>query len=229
MAIFYLISKIPFIILTCLIIYLVYKFFISFCNMLFRRENKTIFESICIFFDPYKQSFFNKITWKSFLIFSLFLGIMIYFYVYTSTELLDGKNGKYIGDNIFYNIIVYFPNYLIHEFSHRFFAHFRFDWLTTFAGNFIECLIPFIVSLFFLQLKGGNFFRCISLYWLSTAFYDAGIYVADARASLLALTSSDMVSNFNSGIVKGDWYYILSPLGLLEYDIIIGNIFKIWI
>ena len=76
-------------------------------------------------------------------------------------------------------------------------------------------------------VKGGNFFRCISLYWLSTAFYDAGIYVADARASLLALTSSDMVSNFNSGIVKGDWYYILSPLGLLEYDILIGNILKI--
>ena len=32
------------------------------------------------------------------------------------------------------------------------------------------------------------------------------------------------MSNFAPGAVKGDWHYILEPLGLLEYDVLIGNI-----
>ena len=64
----------------------------------------------------------------------------------------------------------------------------------------------------------------VLLYWVATTLYGAGIYAADARAMQLKLTSSDMMSNFAAGTVKGDWWYILQPFGLLEKDVLIGHI-----
>lgn len=144
------------------------------------------------------------------------------------------------------NIFIYFPNYLIHEFAHNIVGRIAFmgaymlsgscagaarecypvaSWLTTLAGNGVETLVPTLCILFFLQLQGGRLILPPLLYWCGTTWYDAARYVSDARASKLPLTSSDMMTNYAPGTVKGDWHYILQPIGLLDYDLIIGQIF----
>ena len=129
------------------------------------------------------------------------------------------------------NIFVYFPNYLTHEMlGHNLVGNilFRFgyalhhpqwgQWLATLAGNGIETLVPFVILLCLLQLKGGRWGVPPVLYWLASTFYGAGVYVADAKACSLPLTSSDMITNYKPGEICGDWHHILKPLGWLNYD-----------
>jgi len=127
-------------------------------------------------------------------------------------------------DTMLNNLFVYLPNYLTHEFSHRFWCVFGWEWWCYASGNGMETLIPLALCLGALQMRGGRYLLPVLLYWLATTLYGAGIYAADARAMQLKLTSSDMMSNFAAGTVKGDWWYILQPLGLLEKDVLIGHI-----
>lgn len=163
--------------------------------------------------DPYRQSFlfFKWGFW------SIFVcgGLMVWLGLHPQSGFV-----KAALDNMF----VYLPNYLVHEFSHRFWCSLRWEWVCYASGNAMETLLPLALCLAALRLKGGRYLQPFLLYWLATALYGAGIYAADARASALPLTSSDMMSNFTPGTVKGDWHYILEPLGLLEYDVLIGHI-----
>ena len=127
-------------------------------------------------------------------------------------------------ETILDNRFVYLPNYLTHEFSHRVWCHFRWEWWCYASGNAMETLIPLALCFAMLGHPGGRYVLPFLLYWLSTTLYGAGIYAADARAMKLALTSSDMLSNYAPGVMKGDWWYILQPLGLLEKDVLIGQI-----
>ncbi|MBQ7907919.1 MAG: hypothetical protein IJ311_00215 [Elusimicrobiaceae bacterium] len=122
------------------------------------------------------------------------------------------------------NIFVYLPNYLTHEFSHRLWCSLRWQWWCYASGNGMETLIPLFLCFWALRLRGGRYLLPVLTYWLGTTLYGAGIYASDARASKMPLTSSDMMTNFAPGEIKGDWHYILEPLGLLEYDVIIGKI-----
>lgn len=133
------------------------------------------------------------------------------------------------------NVFLYLPNYLTHEMAgHNLVGQIGWricygscqavgEWWMAAMGNGVETLIPLGLLLFMLRLSGGRWLLPILWYWLGSTLYGAGIYASDARAMKLPLTSSDMISNFAPGTVKGDWYYILEPLGLLNYDIIIGR------
>lgn len=133
------------------------------------------------------------------------------------------------------NIFVYFPNYLIHEMvGHNLVGNLGWRicyhscpafgaWWAAAMGNGMETLVPLGLLLACLRISGGRFLLPGLWYWLASTFYGAGIYAADARACALKLTSSDMMTNYAPGEVKGDWHYILQPLGLLDYDIIIGR------
>lgn len=165
-----------------------------------------------------------------------------------TTAILGFYHWKYIAfvKTLISNIFTYFPNYLIHEFAHRIVGSFLFqaayryspcttasvqdcypiaNWLTTLAGNGVETGIPILLTLLALHIQGGKWLLPPLFYWTASTWYEAGIYVSDARASKLPLTSSDLLTNYAPGEVKGDWYHILEPLNLLEYDIIIGYIF----
>lgn len=187
--------------------------------------------------DPYRQSvlFFKWNFWR---ILGVTAAVLYVFHIQQTSGLIQT-----LQDNIF----VYFPNYLIHEFAHNIVGRITFmgahvlsggcealgarecypvaSWITTFAGNGVETLVPTAGILFFLQLQGGRWVLPPLFYWCGTTWYDAARYVSDARASKLPLTSSDMMTNYAPGTVKGDWHYILQPLGMLDYDVIIGQIF----
>ena len=163
--------------------------------------------------DPYKQSFlyFKWDFWT------------VFFFATAIGWLCVHAYGHW-ADNALNNVFVYLPNYLTHEFSHRFWCMTRWEWWCYASGNGMETIIPLALCFMALRIRGGRYLEPFLLYWLSTTLYGAGIYAADARAMKLPLTSSDMMSNFSPGVVKGDWWYILEPLGLLEYDVIIGHI-----
>ena len=128
------------------------------------------------------------------------------------------------------NIFVYLPNYLTHEMlGHNLVGVALFgvgnlfspqagEWLVFLAGNGTETLLPLVILLVLLSIEGGRWLLPPVLYWLATTFYGAGVYVQDARACSLPLTSSDMMTNYKPGEVCGDWHYILEPIGLLNYD-----------
>ena len=170
-------------------------------------------KNIIRWLDPYKQScFYFRWSFWSVLVFGLL--------VWWGWTQIDSNFMQMLLDNRF----VYLPNYLTHEFSHRIWCRFGWEWWCYASGNGMETLIPLALCLAMLGHHGGRYVLPFLLYWLSTTLYGAGIYAADARAMKLPLTSSDMLSNFAPGTVKGDWWYILKPLGLLEKDVLIGNI-----
>ena len=163
--------------------------------------------------DPYKQSFLY-FQWDFFSLL-FFIAVVWWFCIHPNSMLLQGAL-----DNIF----IYLPNYFTHEFSHRVWCNFRWEWWCYASGNVMETLIPLTLCVVALGYRGGRYLEPFLLYWVATTLYGAGIYAADARAMKLALTSSDMLTNYAPGEVKGDWWYILQPLGLLDKDVLIGQI-----
>ena len=138
-------------------------------------------------------------------------------------------------NNFFFRLILYFPNYLIHEMvGHNMVGQLGYAlcyasckslgmWWMAAMGNGVETAVPLGLLFVSLRISGGRYLLPALWLWLGDTLYEAGIYAADARAMKLPLTSSDMISNFAPGEVQGDWYHILEPLGLLNYDIIIGR------
>lgn len=163
--------------------------------------------------DPYHQSFlFFRWNYLTLPLFILAVGWTWYHVQHPAVEfLLD-------------NPFIYFPNYFVHEFSHRIWCSFKWEWWCYASGNIVETLVPLAICLGLLGHHGGRYALPPMLYWLSTTLYGAGIYAADARASALTLTSSDMLNTYAPGVMKGDWYYILQPLGYLDKDVVIGQV-----
>ena len=210
----YYFTYVPKIIVAIVLLYIIYKVICSFYyNVLLSEEGITFKQSIFY----YKYNFV--------LVLILLSLIALFYYLYIPPEMIE--DGKYVKNSILSNSFTYLPNYLVHEFSHRFFCVFGFDWWTWACGSAVEILFPCLIYLFSLQLRGFSLFTPILFYWIASALYDTGIYASDAVVSKLALTSSNFVSDFKPGEVKGDWYYILKPLGLLDYADKIGLIFEI--
>ena len=220
-------AKLPKIIAFLVILYILIKVFRAFIRDCFSYGEDSFLKRIVNFLDPYHQSIFcYKYRWFSFLI---IIGITyLLCKIYIPPTMLSYEKGMYAASSILNNPITYFFNYIVHEnLGHNMFCTFGQNWFCYFAGNFIETLVPIIIYLFSLQLRGGLFFSPALLFWISTTFYEAGIYASDAQASKLALTMSDMVSEAAAGTVKGDWYYTLSHFHILNHAETVGLILEI--
>jgi len=107
-------------------------------------------------------------------------------------------------------------NILFHEAGHWIFGFFG-EFIQALGGTLGELLMPFVFVLYFkktLSISGQVF----SWWWFSTALYDISIYIADARARVLPLIG---------GQDGHDWAYLLGELGLLNFDIVISQLFLI--
>ncbi len=220
-------GKLPKIFVFLVILYILIKVFKAFMRDCFGYSEDPFFKRIYNFFDPYRQSIFcYKYKWYTIL---LLIGLIyLLCKIYIPPEMLSYEKGMYAAQSILSNHATYLINYLTHEnLGHNLSCVFGWEWYCYFSGDFTQIMIPFILYLFSLQLRGGMFFSPVLLYWLSTAFYSAGIYASDAAVSKLALTSSDMVTDHAAGVMKGDWYYILTPFNALPYAQIIGLVFEV--
>lgn len=112
----------------------------------------------------------------------------------------------------------------MHEAGHVF-----FQIITLFMGRFLILIggtvleVGFPLGFAFLLFKNQAFFSgsCF-IWWAGKIFIGVGAYMADARAQKIVL-----FPHMRAG-VPGDWYYIFESLGLLNFDVIIGTLVKIF-
>ena len=63
----------------------------------------------------------------------------------------------------------------------------------------------------------GKFIYTLGLLWLGQNFINISVYAADAQARKLPLLGGNKVYH--------DWHYLLSEIGILEYDCLVGYTF----
>ncbi len=111
-------------------------------------------------------------------------------------------------------------NFVIHEVGHPLFGFFgRF--LTAAGGTIFQLLVPLIFTLvaFLGRYQVAVWFF---VFWFGQNFIHVSIYIADARAHELELFTPAMMSQAMSQeeVHKHhDWTYLLTQLGLLDFDI----------
>ncbi len=106
-------------------------------------------------------------------------------------------------------------NLIIHEGGHGIFYFFpRFIYIA--GGTIMQILIPGLVVLYF-YVNGYRTGIQFGLLWLGQNFINVSVYAADAQVRKLPLLGG-------RGSVH-DWHYMLSSLGILQYDYVIGYIF----
>lgn len=107
----------------------------------------------------------------------------------------------------------------VHELGHMVFGIFG-QFIGILGGTFAQILFPLGVMVGF-YLQRDYFAICFSFGWLATSFYGVATYAADARSQSLPL-----VSPFGGETIIHDWDFILSKLGLLQFDAQVGNFFR---
>ena len=119
-----------------------------------------------------------------------------------------------------YNSLFKVLNLGIHELGHFAFA-FCGEFLHIAGGTILQCLVP-IISMFMFYRQRDFFAIAIAFGWLSTNLLDVATYMADARDMMLPL-----VSPFGGEDIVHDWNYLLSALGLLEWDMRLAFLVRI--
>jgi len=106
-------------------------------------------------------------------------------------------------------------NLVIHEAGHLFFKFFG-KFIYTLGGTMMQIILPSLIVWTFLK----NNYRTgvqFSLLWLGQNFINISVYAADAQARKLPLLGGKKVYH--------DWHYMLTELGILEYDYLVGYFF----
>lgn len=106
-------------------------------------------------------------------------------------------------------------NLIFHEAGHVVLMFFG-NLLHVLGGTIFEIGVPAIVIVHFARSKQW-FSAAFASWWLSTAFLSVSIYASDARERVLSLITNDVSTH--------DWYNLLSMLGILKYDDIVGGFF----
>jgi hypothetical protein len=118
---------------------------------------------------------------------------------------------KYLQDPRYWNVFSYL-NLGIHELGHYVFSFFGV-FVHVLGGTLLECLAPVFGVINFYRQR--DFFAiAVCFGWLSTVLFGVAAYAGDARTMGLPL-----VTPFGLDTpVTHDWNYLLSRLGLLQYD-----------
>ena len=108
----------------------------------------------------------------------------------------------------------------IHELGHFIFG-FLGQFLGVAGGTIFQLFVP-IFAVFNFYRQNDFFSMTLSFGWLSTNLFSVATYVSDARALELPL-----VTPFGGDSVVHDWEYLLSTMNVLEYDTVIGSVFRV--
>jgi hypothetical protein len=109
----------------------------------------------------------------------------------------------------------------IHELGHVIFG-FLGQFMGVAGGTVFQLFVPIFAAWNF--YRQNDFFSiALSFGWLSTNLFSIATYAADARALELPL-----VTPFGGGEgVVHDWEYLLSTMNILQYDYLVGGIFRV--
>jgi hypothetical protein len=99
----------------------------------------------------------------------------------------------------------------IHEAGHLLFSWLAWDFLTVLGGTLLQLGAPVVSAWMF--ARQPDYFACAFCgSWLATNLYNVATYMADARELDLPLV------NVGGGEVDHDWSFMLSAVGLLDFD-----------
>ncbi len=102
-------------------------------------------------------------------------------------------------------------NLFIHEMGHFFFMNFRNEFLSMAGGTIMQVLVPSLILIYFFR-QLDFFWVALCFWWIGSNFFYIATYSGDAIKQELPLL------NVTGGwIVRHDWYYIFSNLGVLQY------------
>ena len=104
---------------------------------------------------------------------------------------------------------------VIHEAGHLFFKFFG-RYIYTLGGTLMQIILPSIILFYFFRNKYRTGMQ-FSLLWLGQNFINISVYAADAQARRLPLLGGNKVYH--------DWYYLLSEIGILQFDAEVGYFF----
>ncbi len=105
---------------------------------------------------------------------------------------------------------------VIHEAGHLFFRWFG-ECLQVAGGTMGQLFVPAAFTAYFF-LRRERLSAAVTLFWLGQNLFNISVYVKDARTMVLPLVS---VGGGEDTI--HDWNYLLSKLGLLRWDHVIGT------
>jgi hypothetical protein len=112
-------------------------------------------------------------------------------------------------------------NLVAHEAGHLLFSYLG-QFIMVLGGTIGQLLVPTAFTVYFYMRK-EFYSSAVTLFWTGQNFFGISLYVKDARAMALPLVS---VGGGEDTI--HDWNYILSKLGLLRWDQVIGNMIFLW-
>ncbi len=112
-------------------------------------------------------------------------------------------------------------NLVAHEAGHLLFSYFG-QFIMVLGGTIGQLFVPVAFTVYFFMRK-EFYSSAVTLFWTGQNFFGISLYVKDARLMALPLVS---VGGGEDTI--HDWNYLLSKVGLLRWDQVIGNIFYIW-
>jgi hypothetical protein len=107
-------------------------------------------------------------------------------------------------------------NLVIHESGHLFFGWFG-EFIGVIGGTVGQLFVPVAFTVYFF-IQREFFSSAVSLFWSGQNFFWISVYVKDAQAMALPLLS---VGGGEDTI--HDWNYILTKIGLLRWDQVIGT------
>jgi hypothetical protein len=106
-----------------------------------------------------------------------------------------------------------------HEAGHILFMPFG-GFLMSLGGSLTQVLVPLVCLGAFLVKTRDTFGAAVALWWAGQSLMDVAPYVADARALQIVL-----LGGRTGAEVEGhDWEAILSALGWLRYDVLLGKL-----
>jgi len=106
-----------------------------------------------------------------------------------------------------------------HEAGHILFMPFG-SFLMSLGGSLTQVLVPLVCLGTFLVKTRDTFGAAVALWWAGQSVMDVAPYIADARALRIVL-----LGGRTGAEVEGhDWEAILSALGWLRYDILLGRL-----
>jgi hypothetical protein len=108
-------------------------------------------------------------------------------------------------------------NLVIHEAGHLLLGWFG-EFVGVIGGTVGQLFVPVAFAVYFF-MRREFYSSSVSLFWTGQNFFSISVYVKDAQAMALPLVS---VGGGEDTI--HDWNYILSKVGLLRWDHVIGTI-----
>lgn len=102
-------------------------------------------------------------------------------------------------------------NLLFHEAGHVFFG-FMGQYFGIWGGTLFQLLLPIMLFVAF-AFKRDRYAMAVMMFWFGQNMMPISNYIKDARAQALPYVGGEI----------HDWNYILSGVGLLEFDQFVGN------